>query len=125
MVRVGRGAILADRRARGIVGVEPVVAVSAQAAQLAEPERGVVPSMRCDVVGDGRWRDAAAFQAESAQWFDHELMTASALPASGAIPAMNFRTMRHARQTRVRAGRVPEFSKGTRLDNPGNSSLRP
>jgi hypothetical protein len=32
-----------------------------------------------------------------------------ALPASGAVPAMNFRTMRHARQTRVGAGRAPEF----------------
>jgi hypothetical protein len=52
-------------------------------------------------------------------------MRSAALPARGAVPAMNFRTMRHARQTRVGAGRVPEFSKGTRLDNPRNSPLRP
>ena len=64
MVRVGRPAILAHRRARGIVGVEPVVAVGAQAAELAEPECVVVPSMRRVVVGDGRWCDAAGLQAK-------------------------------------------------------------
>jgi len=64
MVRVGKDAILANRRARGIVGVEPVVAVSAKAAKLAEPERGEVPSMRHDMVGDVRWRDVAGFQAQ-------------------------------------------------------------
>src|SRR5262249_9800882 len=86
MVRVGRGAILADRRARAVGVVEPVVAVGAQAAELAEPERGVVPSMRRDVVGDGRGHDAAGLQAEPTQWFDHELMRSAALPASSAIP---------------------------------------
>jgi hypothetical protein len=71
MVRAGRRAILADRCARTIGAVEPVVAVGAQAAELAEPERGEVAPMR------------------------HELMCSAALPARGAIPAMNFRTMRH------------------------------
>jgi hypothetical protein len=52
MVRVGRGAILADQCARGIVGIEPVVAVGAQAAELAQPECGkVVAPMRRDVIG--------------------------------------------------------------------------
>jgi len=63
MVRIGRRAVLADRRARGIVGVQPVVAVGAQAAELAEPERGEVAAMRLDMVGDSRRRDAAGFQA--------------------------------------------------------------
>jgi hypothetical protein len=95
MVRIGRGAVLADRRARGIVRIEPVVAFGAQAAELAEPECVVVPSMRRDVVGDGRWRDAARFQAEPTQWFDHELMRSAACPAGGAVPTMDIRTMRH------------------------------
>jgi len=51
--------------------------------------------MRRDVVGDGRWRDAAGFQAESAQWFDHELMRAAALPARSAIPSVDLRRVRH------------------------------
>src|SRR5262245_61175078 len=51
--------------------------------------------MRHDMVGDGRWGDAARFQAKPTQWFDHELMCSAALPARGAIPAMNFRTLRH------------------------------
>ena len=66
MVRVGRGAVLAHRRARGIVGVEPVMTFGAQASELAEPERVVVPSMRRDMVGDGRWHDAACLQAQPA-----------------------------------------------------------
>jgi len=63
VVRVGRRAVLADRGAWGIVGVEPVMAFGAQAAERTEPERVVVASVRRDVVGDGRWRDAASFQA--------------------------------------------------------------
>ena len=39
MVRVGRGAVLADRCARGIIPVEPIVAVGAQAAERTELER--------------------------------------------------------------------------------------
>ena len=70
MVRIGRRAVLADRRARGIVGVQPVVAVGAQAAELAEPERGEIASVRHEMVGDGRWHDAACFQAKPTQWFD-------------------------------------------------------
>src|SRR5262249_49485772 len=58
MVRVGRGAVLADRGARGIVGVEPVVAFGAQAAERTQLERGEVATMRRVVIGDGRWRDA-------------------------------------------------------------------
>src|SRR5262249_15615079 len=95
MARVGRRAVLANRRARAIGAVEPVVAVGAQAAELAELERGVVPSMRRDVVGDGRWRDAASFQAKPTQRLDRKLMRSAALPASGAIPAMDLRTVRH------------------------------
>jgi len=48
MVRIGRGAILANRRARAIGAVKPVVAVGAQAAELTEPERGEV-APRCGV----------------------------------------------------------------------------
>ena len=46
------------------------MAVGAQAAELAEAERVVVPSMRRDMVGDGRWRDAPGFQAQPTQWLD-------------------------------------------------------
>ena len=95
MVRVGRRAVLADRRARAIGAIEPVVAVGAQAAELAEPERCEVASVRLDMVSDGRWRDEAGLQAKPTQWLDHELMRSAALPASGAVPAMNFQTMRH------------------------------
>ena len=59
-----RRAILTDRRARGIGGVEPVVAVGAQAAEWAEPERGEIATMRRVVIGNARWRDAPRFQAE-------------------------------------------------------------
>src|SRR5215831_12994608 len=72
----------------------------------AEPERGEVAPMRHDMVGDGRWGDAARFQAKPTQWFDHELMCSAALPARGAIPAMNFRTMRH-RGSRARSAPQP------------------
>jgi len=50
--------------------------------------------MRFDVVNDGRRRDAAGFQAEPTQRLDTQLMRSAALPASGAVPAMNFRTIR-------------------------------
>src|SRR5215831_2908669 len=41
--------------ARGLIGaVECVVTIGAQAAELAEPERGEIASVRLDVVGDGR-----------------------------------------------------------------------
>jgi len=48
-----------DRCARAIGAVEPVVPVRAQAAKLAQPERGEVAAMRLEMVGDGRWRDEA------------------------------------------------------------------
>jgi hypothetical protein len=65
MVRVRRRAIGADRCARGIVRVvEPVVAVGTQAAERAKPGRGEVASVRLNVVGSGRWRDAAGFQVK-------------------------------------------------------------
>jgi hypothetical protein len=54
----------ADRGARAIGAVECVVTIGAQAAELAEPERGEIASVRLDVVGDGRWRYAACFQAK-------------------------------------------------------------
>src|SRR5262245_15848581 len=98
MARIGRGAFLPDWRARGIVGVQPVVTVGAQAAELTEPERGVVPSMRHDMVGDGCRRDAAGFQAQPAQRLDHELIRSAACPASSAIPPVDIRTMRHRGQ---------------------------
>ena len=84
MVRVGRRAVLADRRAWAIGAIEPVVAVGAQAAELAEPERCEVASVRRDMVGDGCWDDAARLQAKLTQWLDHELMRAAALPARSA-----------------------------------------
>ena len=95
MVRVGRGAILADWRARGTTRVEPVVAVGAQAAELAQLERGEIAAMRRDMISNGRWRDATGVQAKPTQRLDVELMRSAASPARGAIPAMNFRTMRH------------------------------
>ena len=70
MLRVGRRAVLANRRARAIGAIQPVVAFGAQASELAEPECVVVPSVRLDMVGDGRWRDAPGFQAQPTQWFD-------------------------------------------------------
>jgi len=66
MARVGRRAVLANRCARGIVGVQAVVTVGAQAAERAEPECVVVATMRRDVVGDGCWGDAACLQAQPA-----------------------------------------------------------
>lgn len=95
MARVRRGAILAHRGARGIVGVQPVVAIGAQAAKLTQPERIEVAAMRRDVIRDGRRRYVACLQAQPAQRLDHELMGSAAVPAGGAIPAMNFRTVRH------------------------------
>jgi hypothetical protein len=50
--------------------------------------------MGFDVVGHGCWRYAAGFQANPAQWPDTQLMHSAALPASGAIPAMDVRCMR-------------------------------
>jgi hypothetical protein len=38
------------------------------------------------MIGDGRWHDAAGFQAQPAERLDHQLMCATALPAGGAIP---------------------------------------
>ena len=70
MVRVGRGAILADRGAPGIVGVKPVVALHAQAAERTQLERGEVATMRRVVVSDGRWSDATGFQAQPTQRLD-------------------------------------------------------
>jgi hypothetical protein len=78
-----KGAILADRCARAIGAVEPIVALGAQAAELAQPERGEVAQMRHDMVGDGRRRDAACLQAQPAQRLDHKLMRSAALPAGG------------------------------------------
>src|SRR5262245_45424019 len=96
MVRIRRRAVLADRGARGVVRtVEPIVAVGAKAAKLTEPERGVVASMRHDMISNGRRRHAAGFQAKPTQWLDHELMPPAAAPARGAIPAIDFRTIRH------------------------------
>jgi len=98
MARVGRRAVLADRRARGIVGVQAVVAVGAQAAERAQLERGEVVSVWWVVIGDGRWRDVPGFQAEPTQWFDHQLMRSAALPACGAVPAVDVRRVRHRGQ---------------------------
>ena len=64
MIRIGRGAVLADRRARVIAAIEPIVTLDAEAAELTEPECGIVPAMRCNMIGDGRWRDAACLQAK-------------------------------------------------------------
>jgi hypothetical protein len=99
MARVGRRAILSDRRARGIVGVEPVMAIGAQAAERTQLERGEVASVWWVVIGDARRRDVASLQAEPTQRLDHELMPPAPLPACGAIPAMNFRTVRHRGQS--------------------------
>src|SRR5262249_10506957 len=95
MGRVGRRAVLTDPCARAIGGVESVVTIGAQAAELAEPERCEVAFMRYDVVGDSRWRHPASFQAEPTQWLNHELMRSAACPARGAIPAMDVRRVRH------------------------------
>jgi hypothetical protein len=80
MVRIGRRAILADRRARVVRVVEPVVAVGAKAAQLAEPERSNVASVRLDVVGNGRGRYAAGVKADPAE----------RLPSAPCQPAVQY-----------------------------------
>jgi hypothetical protein len=54
--------------------------------------------MRRMVIGDARRRDASGFEAEPTQWLDHELMSSAALPASSAVPTMNFPTVRHRGQ---------------------------
>jgi hypothetical protein len=55
--------------------------------------------MRRDVVGDGRRRDVARLQAKLAKRLDTQLMTAAALPARGAVPTVDIRTMRHCGQS--------------------------
>jgi hypothetical protein len=66
VVRVGRGAILADRCARAIGAVEPVVAVGTQRAKFAQAEEFVTASMWLDMIGNGRWRDVAALKVKTA-----------------------------------------------------------
>jgi hypothetical protein len=96
MPRIGRRAIRADGRAAWPIGaVEPVVAFGAQAPELAEPERGEVASVRLDMVGDRCRYDVAALKAEPTQRLNVQLMRAAALPARGAIPAVNVRCVRH------------------------------
>lgn len=58
-------------------------------------KRHVVALMRLEMVGDGRWRNAACFQAEAAQRLDAELMRPAVLPSRGGVPALNFGTIRH------------------------------
>ena len=101
MARIGRRAIFADRGARGIVGVEPVVAVDAQAAERAQLERGEVSTMRRVVISNSRWRDATGFQAQPTQRLDRKLMRSAALPASSVIPTVGSRTVRHRRSVRT------------------------
>src|SRR5215471_987526 len=95
MLGIGRRSVLTDRRTRGIVGVEAVVAVGAEAPERAEPECIEIAAMGFDMVRDRCRHDAIALKAKRAQRFDHELMTASPLPARGAIPAVDFGTVRH------------------------------
>jgi hypothetical protein len=82
-----------DWRADGIKGF---FAFSAAAFPMAL--RSEIAQMRHDMVGDTRRRYAAGFQAQPTQWFDHELMRSAALPASGAVPAMDVRRVRHRRK---------------------------
>ncbi len=55
----------------------------------------MVAAVRLDVIGDRSSRDVAALQAELAQWLDAQLVPAAALPGGGAVPSVNFRTVRH------------------------------
>jgi hypothetical protein len=104
MLGVGRRAIGADRRTRGIGAVERIVALGAQASERAEPDGVVVATVRLDVVGHGRRRDVAGLETEATERLDPELMAAAALPARGAVPAMDIRTVRHRRQISERGG---------------------
>jgi hypothetical protein len=112
MVRIRRGAVSADRRARAngcaVVRVERIVALGAQRAKLAEAEQTVISAMWLDMVGNGRRRDAAGLEAAAAQGLQAQLMPASVLPFTPVVPAMHVTLARHssvpaARETR-RAG---------------------
>jgi hypothetical protein len=77
--------------------VERIVALGAQRAKLAKPECIVVTAMWFDVISDRRRRHATGLEADAAQWLDHELVRSAALPAGGAIPTVDLRTVRHRR----------------------------
>jgi hypothetical protein len=62
--RVAPAAILADRRARVIRTIKPIVAGLAKATERAESERGVVALVRVDVVSDRRRHDMTALKAK-------------------------------------------------------------
>jgi hypothetical protein len=74
MAWVGRRAISADRRpranGRAVVGVEGIVTLDAQRTKLAQAEEFVIATVRLNVVGDRRRRDATGLQAEPVQWLD-------------------------------------------------------
>ena len=86
MARIRRRAVRADRRpranGRAVVRVERVVALGAEAAELAQAERIVVAMMVQNMIGDACSRDATDLKADTAQRLDHELMTTPPLPYS-------------------------------------------
>jgi hypothetical protein len=53
--------------------------------------------MGFNMVRDRRGRDVAPFQAQPTQWLDAQLMSASALPFTSVVPAMNMTFVRHPR----------------------------
>jgi hypothetical protein len=69
--------------------------LGAKRTKRAEPECIEVAVMRLDMICDSRRRDAAGLEAQAAQGFDAQLVRPAALPGCGAVPTMNFRTMRH------------------------------
>jgi len=86
MARIRRRAVRADRRpranGRAVVRVERVVALGAEAAELAQAERIVFAMMVQNMIGDVCSRDATGLKADAAQRLDHELMTTPPLPYS-------------------------------------------
>jgi hypothetical protein len=95
MARIAGRAVRAHRVSQRIGAGERVVTFGAQAAQFALPERGVIASMGLNVISDRRWHDMTAFKAKPTEWLDVKLVRTPPRPASGAVPAMNLRTVRH------------------------------
>src|SRR5262245_6970820 len=89
LTRSRRPTILADGRARlaaighALVGV---VAVLAQALQLAGQESVPITAMWLDVVDDRCWPDQTTLQAHGAERLDRELVPAQATPALELVP---------------------------------------
>jgi hypothetical protein len=88
MSRIGRKAVVAASIgiAAAVDAMLSVVACFAQALELAEAELVPIAVVRLDVIGDGRWDNAALLLACGAQGLEGKLVAAADAPALQAIP---------------------------------------